>query len=330
ASLALDPAFADVDLRGMLLVDTETTGLAGGSGTLPFLIGLGWFEGESLRLHQLFLKRPGEEGPMLAFLAERIRQASCLVTYNGKTFDWPLLRTRFVMNRLKVPQPPPHLDLLHCARRVFKYRAGGTRLVQVEEEVLGHRRIGDVDGSQIPELYFRFLRGGSASALGPVIEHNAHDLVLLAALLGKLAHGLKDGGDELDPRDRLGFAQVAARAELTDRALQLARSTAAAAKGALAAEAWQLSAWLLRQQGDARGAAEAFHRALPHADRKQAPTIHFALAKLYEHSLRNLPRALEHARRTTPAEGPADQARHVARLERRLSGHSGQAPLLVD
>ena len=327
ATLALDPAFAEVDPGRMLLVDTETTGLAGGAGTLPFLIGLGWFENGALRLHQLFLRRPGEESPMLRFLAERIHDASCLVTYNGKTFDWPLLRTRFVMNRLPVPTPPPHLDLLHIARRVFKYRDGGTRLVRVEEEVLGHRRIGDVDGSLIPELYFRFLRGGSGAALAPVIEHNAHDLVLLAALLGRLAHGLKDGAEAWDPRDRLGLADVAARAEQVERALALARSTAQAAKGSLAADAWTLAAWLLRRQGNARGAAEAFHQALKHADRKQAPALHFALAKLYEHTLRNAARALEHAKHTVPAESAAEQNKRIARLERRLSG---QGALLID
>jgi len=326
ATLALDPAFAQVDLGRMLLVDTETTGLAGGAGTLPFLIGLGWFESGALRLRQLFLRRPGEESPMLHFLAERMQNASCLVTYNGKTFDWPLLRTRFVLNRLPVPNPPLHLDLLHIARRVFKHREGGMRLVRVEEEILGHRRIGDVDGALIPELYFRFLRGGSSAALGPVLEHNAHDLVLLAALLGRLAHGLKEGAATWDPRDRLGLADVAARAEQGETALALANSTAQSTRGALAAEAWTLAAWILRRRGDAHGAAEAFHKALAQADRRQAPALHFALSKLYEHSLRNVARALEHAKHTSPAESPLERNKRIARLERRLSGQ-GALPM---
>ena len=125
ASLALDPRLAGVDFRRVLYLDTETTGLAGGTGTVPFLVGLAWFEERSLRVHQLFLRRLGEEAPMLRVLAERMAESSCLVTFNGKSFDWPLLRTRFVLNRVPVPAELPHLDLLHCARRVFKHRGSG-------------------------------------------------------------------------------------------------------------------------------------------------------------------------------------------------------------
>ncbi|MGZ3460955.1 MAG: ribonuclease H-like domain-containing protein, partial [Archangium sp.] len=118
ASLALQPGLVGVDFQRMLFLDTETTGLAGGTGTVPFLVGLAWFEGRSLRVHQLFLRKLGEEAPMLRVLAERMAESSCLVTFNGKSFDWPLLRTRFVLNRVSPPAELPHLDLLHCARRV--------------------------------------------------------------------------------------------------------------------------------------------------------------------------------------------------------------------
>ncbi|HEY0095342.1 MAG TPA: ribonuclease H-like domain-containing protein, partial [Archangium sp.] len=196
ASLALQPGLAGVDFQRMLFLDTETTGLAGGTGTVPFLVGLAWFEGRSLRVHQLFLRRLGEEAPLLRELAARMAQASCLVTFNGKSFDWPLLRTRFVLNRVAPPAELPHLDLLHCARRVFKHRGSGTRLVHLEEQVLGFHRVGDVDGALIPELYFRFLRGGEGSALTPVLEHNVNDLLLLAALLGLLARRFRASGAE--------------------------------------------------------------------------------------------------------------------------------------
>src|SRR5262245_28950257 len=136
AALALDPSLAGAAPERALLLDTETTGLAGGAGTLPFLFGLGWFEpGGSLHLEQLFLARPGEERPMLARLTERLSSASCIVSFNGKSYDWPLLRTRFVMNRMPVPTPPPHLDLLHCARRAFRHRCESARLVELETTV---------------------------------------------------------------------------------------------------------------------------------------------------------------------------------------------------
>src|SRR5206468_1922487 len=140
ASLALDENLRGIDTSRMLLVDTETTGLHGGAGTLPFVIGLAWFEGESLVVRQLFVPRPGQERPLLYRLAERLAMASVLVSFNGKCFDWPLLKARFVMNRIAGVQALPHLDLLHCARRVFKRRLGSTRLQDLEEQVLGFTR----------------------------------------------------------------------------------------------------------------------------------------------------------------------------------------------
>ena len=317
ASLALDPLLVGVDFSQMLLLDTETTGLAGGTGTLPFLIGLGWFEGEALRLEQLFLRRPGEEAPMLRVLAERLHRCSCLVTYNGKTFDWPLLRNRFVMNWLPVPPPPPHLDLLHCARRVFRHRLEGARLVQIEERVLGFKRVGDVDGALIPELYFRFLRSGNGRPLLPVLEHNVLDLTLLAALLAALVDGFR-GAFPSEPGDNLGFAFVAERARDFDRALERASAAATAGEGDVALQALLLKARLARKAGDVLGAVGFFSRAVTLARPAQAPPIHLALAKLHEHSLRNFQLALQHAHHTAPAEGPETHRRRIARLEGRL------------
>jgi uncharacterized protein YprB with RNaseH-like and TPR domain len=322
AQLALDSAFAKVSLPGLLLLDTETTGLAGGTGTLPFLIGLGWFEGSRLRLRQLLLRRPGEEGPMLRALAEAIAKASCLVTYNGKSFDWPLLKNRFVMNRLPPPRLPPHLDLLHCARRVFKRRLSEMRLVRVEEAVLGHVREGDIDGSEIPERYFDYLRSGDGESLAAVIEHNGQDLVAMAALLGTLAERFARAQAGADARDSLGFAVVAARTGDPARALQFARAAASTSRGALAADALSLVAKLSRRQGDVRDAAQALEQALHHAGEGElrSAQLHLALAKAYEHRLRDPARALGHARAARAAETTGEHQRRVARLERRVAG----------
>lgn len=318
AALALQPALAGVDFRRMLLLDTETTGLSVGAGTLPFLIGLGWFEGDSLQLQQLFLRRPGEEAPMLRALAERLEAASCLVTYNGKTYDWPLLRTRFVMNRLAPPALPPHLDLLHCARRVFRHRLEGARLVHIEERVLGHQRVDDVDGALIPDLYFRFLRTGDGRPLEPVLEHNAFDLMLLAALLAALVDGFRAGASRGHPGDHLGFACVAERAQDFNRAFEFATAAATAGEGAVAVHALLLKARLARKAGNAREAVDALSRALALAGPDQAASIHLALSKLYEHALHDFPLALHHARHTAPAEGPDTHRRRMSRLEARL------------
>ncbi|MFB1482679.1 ribonuclease H-like domain-containing protein [Corallococcus sp. RDP092CA] len=319
AGLALHPALEAVDFTRMLLLDTETTGLAGGTGTVPFLVGLGWFEERSLRVQQLFLRRMGEEAPMLRLLAERMASSSCLVTYNGKSFDWPLLRTRFVLNRVPVPKELPHLDLLHCARRVFKHRGEGARLVHLESKVLGHHRVDDVDGALIPELYFRFLRGADGSELVPVLEHNQKDLLLLAALLGDLVRRFQaESPERQDPRDLLGFAQVAERAGDAERALSFAKA-AAEGGGPVGIEALMLASRLCRRAGDCEMAAVHLQRALTFAKPGQGAALHLSLTKLYEHSLKDLPRALYHARLAAPVELPEDHKLRLERLERRLS-----------
>ncbi|WP_224360875.1 ribonuclease H-like domain-containing protein [Hyalangium versicolor] len=328
ASLALDPRLAGVDFRRVLYLDTETTGLAGGTGTVPFLVGLAWFEDRSLRVHQLFLRRLGEEAPMLRVLAERMAESSCLVTFNGKSFDWPLLRTRFVLNRVPVPAELPHLDLLHCSRRVFKHRGSGTRLVHLEEQILGHRRVDDVDGSLIPDLYFRFLRGGSSSALTPVLEHNANDLLLLAALLGELVRRFRTTrAEEEDPRDLLGFAGVAMRAGDPARAQSFARA-AAKGGGMVGVAALTLAAQLSRRAGDPKEAVALLQQALTSARGTQAAPLHLALTKLYEHALKDPARALHHARLTTTAESPEEQRHRITRLERKAD-RKGREPVLA-
>jgi uncharacterized protein len=318
AALALDPSLGNVDPRAMLLLDTETTGLSGGTGTLPFVVGLGWFEDGRLRLMQLLLRRPGEERPILAAVAERMARASCVVTYNGKTFDWPLLRGRYVMNRLRSPEPRPHVDLLHCARRVFRHRIGGARLIELEEELLGHIRSGDIPGEEIPERYFRYLRGGDGSLLRPVLEHNAQDVVLLAALLGLMTREFSTASAG-DPRTHLGYASVAERAGDARRALEFARAAASSEDRFIRAEALVLAARVSRREGDDRSAAELLERAVLVGSGELLSRIHLELAKLYEHRLADLRSALHHARHTSLCEGAEHHRRRVERLERRVA-----------
>ncbi len=327
ARLALDPALEGFDARRMVLLDTETTGLATGAGTIPFLVGMAWFEDESLRVQQLFLRRPGEEGPMLRVLADRLRWADCIVTYNGKAFDWPLLRTRFVMNRVPLPDAPPHLDLLSCARRVLKPRLEGLRLVRVESEVLGMVREGDVDGSLIPSLYFGYLHGEGSAALIPVIEHNANDLIALAAVLARLSAHFETLRPEDDPRDHLAYARLAVRCGDEPRA---ARFAEAAARGGgdpdVTVDGWLLCAWLARRRRDQPAERDALEAALREAlavapDR--APEVHLALAKLCEHRLRRFADALHHAEHARAAEEADGHERRLARLRRRLARAAG-------
>src|SRR5580658_4231476 len=182
-----------------LFLDTETTGLAGGTGTYAFLIGLAWWDAGALQVEQLFMRDFAEEHSLLHELAARVAERPVLVTFNGKTFDWPLLDSRFTMTR-KIPTPrlAAHLDLLHPARALWKLRLGSVRLVDLERHVLDAPRLGwhredDIASSLIPQYYFDYLRGGPADPLAGVVKHNQMDLRGLAALFGKINSLLEAG-----------------------------------------------------------------------------------------------------------------------------------------
>ena len=180
------------DPEKWLFLDTETTGLAGGTGTYAFLIGIAWWDSGGLQLEQFMMRDFSEEHSVLLELAARIAERPVLVTFNGKTFDWPLLESRYLMTRcIRVPELAAHLDLLHPARAVWKLRLGSVKLVELERHVLDIARLGwhredDVPSSMIPQFYFNYLRGGSPAPLAGVVRHNGMDLRGLAALFGKL------------------------------------------------------------------------------------------------------------------------------------------------
>ncbi len=213
AALAADPS-------QWLFLDTETTGLVGGSGTYAFLVGLAWWDSGGLQVEQLFMRDFGEEHSLLLALDERLAERRVLVTFNGKSFDWPLLETRFRMTRSISPRiPATHLDFLHPARQLWKPRLNSVRLSELERHVLhvspGSKldwtRDGDMNSGDIPEAYFSFVRGGLCAPLVPVFQHNQMDLRGLAALAGHileiLAGPLESGGtavsDKNDSHDSL-------------------------------------------------------------------------------------------------------------------------------
>jgi uncharacterized protein YprB with RNaseH-like and TPR domain len=183
----------DLSIEDGLFLDTETTGLAGGTGTFPFLIGIGWFEGGSFITCQLFARDFSEEGAMLSYLSELASGKHFLVTFNGRAYDLNLLSTRFILNRSNdTLSPMPHIDLLHPTRRIFSHRLENARLSTIETHVLGVRREGDVPGFEIPQRYFDWLQQRDGSLLEDVFEHNRLDIVSMASLLKHLADLLDD------------------------------------------------------------------------------------------------------------------------------------------
>jgi len=210
AALAIagkDERLLTLDLARALFLDTETTGLAGGSGTAAFLVGVGRFEEEAFVVRQYFLRQPSEEAAMLKQLQAAIEQSRGLVTFNGKSFDIPLLRTRAVLNRFTIDfDRLPHFDVLHAARRLWKDQFSDCSLGGLENNILYLRRSQDIPGALIPQIFFDFLRYGDASQLPEVFAHNRQDLVSMTALLARIAqlvqHPLqRDSGAPITPHE---------------------------------------------------------------------------------------------------------------------------------
>jgi uncharacterized protein YprB with RNaseH-like and TPR domain len=216
-----------VDPEKWLFLDTETTGLAGGTGTYAFLIGLAWWNAGGLQVEQFFMRDFAEEHSLLQELSQRIAERPVLVTFNGKSFDWPLLENRFTMTRsIAVPKLSAHLDLLHPARALWKLRLGSVRLVELERHVLDAPRLGwhrenDVSSALIPQFYFDYLRGGPAEPLAGVVRHNQMDLRGLAALFGKINEMLSESSgaaNEVESLDLFGLSRFLQRRGEDDRA----------------------------------------------------------------------------------------------------------------
>ncbi|RPH82997.1 MAG: hypothetical protein EHM88_08015 [Candidatus Rokuibacteriota bacterium] len=193
--------------EGLLFLDTETTGLAGGTGTYAFLVGAALVEGGRVVLHQYFMRDFDDEPALLAALDPLLARASGLVTFNGAGFDLPLLETRFVLARRRWPVALPHLDLLRPARRVWTGWLTDCRLSTLESTVLGHAREDDVPGAFIPLIYFDYLRSRRAAPLRRVFEHNRADVLTLVALVGWFGRALtEDAG--LRPEERAGLGRL--------------------------------------------------------------------------------------------------------------------------
>jgi hypothetical protein len=192
---AADPRLRELPIESFAFLDTETSGLAGGTGTYAFLVGAARFNaGGEFVLQQFFMRDPSEEPALLQALAEFLAPAEALVTFNGKSFDAPLLATRYRMHRLPNPlKDVAHLDLLPLARRLWRDRLESRSLKFIEENVLeAPRTLEEVPGYEIPYIYFDYLRSGDARPLKGVFYHNAMDVVAMAALLSHTASMLSD------------------------------------------------------------------------------------------------------------------------------------------
>ncbi|MBS2016944.1 MAG: ribonuclease H-like domain-containing protein [Deltaproteobacteria bacterium] len=310
ALLALDPSLARADVERALYLDTETTGLGPGAGTVAFLVGLAFFDDDyGLVVEQLLVRQLAEEAPVLARVKERIERASMLVTFNGKSFDMPVLRTRFVMGRTPFPVEPAHLDLVHVARRLHKSRGLGSRLGTVEREVLGFVRENDVPSGEVSQCYLHFLRTGDTRALLGVIDHNAWDVVSMAAMVGLYGEPLE--GTQLEAEDLVGVARTLKRAGRADEAFAVVEKACERGAGTTGIRA---RAEIAKARGDKARALADFETLAKDVD---DPAVRLELAKLYEHHAKDAARALALVESGT-GEAEDRRAHRAARLAKKV------------
>ena len=330
------------DPANWLFLDVETTGLAGGTGTYAFLVGLAWWDGGGITVEQLFMRDHDEEHSVLLEIARRVKERPVLVTFNGKSFDWPLLETRFRMTRaIEAPVCAAHLDMLHPARQLWRLKLGSARLSHLETHVLGSESLGwsrtdDIDSSRIPEMYFCYLRGGPAEPLAGVFRHNRWDLRGLAALAGRIFRVLGDpetvdsGSD--GALERYGISRLLSRrGERVKARAQFERALDAGLPKSVDRTARHELARLVKRERDYRRAAELWEELAS----ESGPSFE-ACEQLAIHYEKNARDPQEAARISRFALGelrsalrlgliaPYRHAHFLARFERRLARLQGR------
>jgi len=310
----------------VFFIDLETTGLSGGAGTYAFLIGCAWFEGAAFRVRQFLLTGFAAERGLLEAMRDTVGEAAAVATYNGKTFDLPVLDTRCLLHRMSTPfDGLPHVDLLHPARQLWKSEEA--RLAAVEAFVLGHVRDGDIPGFEIPSRYFQYVRSGDPRPLAAVLEHNRLDLLSLAMLTARLAQLLEQGsGAAATAREALGLGRLYQRSgRYVDARACFARAIDMNGDASIRSDALRAYAVLCRRARHHDEAAHAWHELLelPACPAHVAREAREALAVHCEHRLRDFKAARRLAIESLqyePSVARTQAIQHrVARLDRKLS-----------
>ena len=321
-----EPRIKDYNLESFAFLDTETTGLFGGTGTYTFLIGVGRFVAEQFVLTQFFMRDPSDEPAILIALEELLSSCQSLVTFNGKAFDLPLLKTRFITRGWRNPLADfAHLDLLHLARRLWKDRLPSRTLGNLEVQILGVRRTAeDIPGWMIPEIYFEYLRSGDPLPLKNVIYHNAMDVLSLASLFVHSSWLLADplDGKVQEGSDLIAMAKLFENLGDLDMAIELYRRgiESNAPEEALVAALSRLAS-IHKRRGNFEQAELFWQAAASHND----ISAFVELAKYYEHHVQDYDQALKwtssalmlvRSPRANPSLGMLWEQELIHRLER--------------
>jgi uncharacterized protein YprB with RNaseH-like and TPR domain len=320
-----------------VFVDLETTGLSGGAGTLAFLVGCACFDLGAFQVRQFLLPSHSAERALLAAVADVFDDADLIVTYNGKTFDVPVMETRWSFHRMERSlDGVPHFDMLHPARRLWKNRLGdgyvdaGCRLSTLERILFDVERVGDVPGFDIPQRFFGFVRSGDPRPLEPVLEHNRIDLVSLAAVTARAVRLAQDGHEACrDCAEALALGKVFERAERFERAEACYRRAIESPEAPVRGEALYRLAVRLRRSRRFEEAATLWRELVALTEpryRRRGPLGELrkvaieALAIHHEHRAKDLAGARELALTFLEETGGAEKVRHrLARLDRKLA-----------
>ncbi|MEB3102702.1 ribonuclease H-like domain-containing protein [Ferviditalea candida] len=334
--------------EALLFLDTETTGLGIGAGNVPFMVGIGYYQGESYVVEQLFIRNPAEELAMLAYLREKLQSFSRVISYNGRTFDWPVLKNRFILNRIQLEDRHLHqIDLLYTSRSIWRSTLPSCRLGTVEEARLGVLREEDVPGSMAPALYFQYLAEGNPQAIEGVFDHNERDILSLSVLASHVTR-LVQGRIRLSELEAGELYRVGAwldKLELPELAEQAFRQLAERNGDEIRELRMPMAAYF-KKKGDYRQAVRIWEDSIEENRNagKFIPSVEpfIELAIHYEHRMKNAKQALAYAeealqaarKRISLARGDRKQrllAENLQkRIERLMRKVDKQMPMLFD
>ena len=299
--LAYQPPGDGVEFERIAFIDTETTGLSGGSGTCAFLVGVGYHTSEGFVVEQFLMNDFPAEPDMLRRVWDTLKGFDVIASYNGRAFDIPILDARFLLNGIRKRLSDfPQLDLLHTARRIWKHRLSSCSLTSIEEHVLGYTRVGDIEGWMIPQTFFEYLRSGDRTLLDPIIRHNQLDILSLACLAhmvfgaldvpheARISHGL----------DWFGLGTLFEKHRRAEEAVQCYdRAIASGIPEKIKARCMMSLSLAHKREGNWDDAVSLWEKSTSSKDNKHTLFALEELAKYYEHRRRDYPFAREFCRR---------------------------------
>ncbi|MBQ4085509.1 MAG: ribonuclease H-like domain-containing protein [Clostridia bacterium] len=315
----------EMDIEKALFLDTETTGLSGGVGTVAFLVGLGWIKDGVFTVKQILMKDYASEGMLIEEMEKTSAGFERTISFNGRTFDLPLIETRCTMNRKRTPYARMEcIDLLAPARKLWRRRLGSVRLAHLEEKILGHGREGDLPGSEAPQRFFDYLKTGDFSLLEEVIDHNRQDILSMGALLAEICEAFGNPRRVKETADLYSLGLALGKQGERDEAEALYRMAAqpkpitsiqALSEGGYRILANRELDQLLRRQGRTDERLELLRHMC--TSREGAAYAHTELAKIYEHTIKDYKAALRAAKEALSlANGEEERESAKKRVER--------------